>query len=175
MTSQNEIQNFEANRNNIIVFAAEPVVASAILPLVAQGFPVNRIGNGNNETVTTIFNDQISFSLGGNNYLIDLAQAISTVTGKEVYVRLEGMDFSVTPDGISRVDAIPEPIAVRTTGMTRPAKGWAGATRDSLWRAVKRFGNKAILEEMKKFMKNARPSEQKRIIKIVLAKHGITL
>lgn len=160
---------WEIHRHDIIVFATEPVTSTTLGFFIGQGFHWNRVGNSRQQSVVTVFNDSSSFRVGGVDYLIKLTQAISFMIGHEAYIRIEGNNFVVTPDSINPIDEIQEPIAVFSGGLDGPAKGWAGATRDYLWRSVKRHGNESFLVQMRAVLEDARPSERRKNIEKLLS------
>lgn len=85
-------------------------------------------------------------------YPFALAQAISHITGKPVYVCYRGDNFELTASGKKLINVIPELRPEPASGMIGPGKGWAGATRDTLYRVVRRYGEQALLRWMEEYL-----------------------
>lgn len=168
----NEKISYEEHKDDVIVFSADSVTSFGIREGLVAGHFCNGTGY-NNETVLTVFTDPISVGYG-LEYFTDLAKTISATIEKEVYIRIENKNFQVTTTEVVPVEEIPLPVSLRIPGMKGPGNGWMGATRDTLWRYVKRFKNNAFIEIWKKMAVSTKNSEKRTVARKLLTKRNIS-
>lgn len=169
-TENNEI--FEKHKNDIIVYSTTDSFTSfGIKEVICKGHLCNGTSH-DGKIFTTVFSDNISVKYG-TEYFLNLAKALSYTTGTETYARVEDTNYKVTSEGIEEISEIPFPVARKLPNMKGPAGGWAGATRESLYRSVKNCGNEAIYDYLKYFAKKNRGSEIRNVARKMLKEKNI--
>lgn len=152
------------SERNCIVFATDYRTGMALREMLVYGFSYVATANGKGDTVYALY-DAISFNYyKDEQYSLKLAQAISYITDKSAYVRYKGKIYEVNEDTVKEIESIPEPVANPIGGMKGPGKGWAGATRDTLFREVRKYGKFALFNWMEDYLEHEKKnSERKRV------------
>lgn len=158
------------SERNCIVFATDYRTGMALREMLVYGFSYVVTANSKGDTVYALY-DAISFNYKDEQYPFKLAQAISYISDKPAYVRYKGKIYETDQEMVSEVENIPEPVAIPLPGMKGPGKGWAGATRDTLYSEVRKFGKFALFNWMEQYLEQEKKNtERKRVTKEAYAR-----